>query len=76
MSPAMSYAMGQGATLDLGVMGTAGMEGIRRRQRPRPDLLTAMIALFVVGLGMVSVAPLYGTIEAVSSRVSQARVAE
>ncbi len=58
VGPAVSYALGQGATMISALWGLllwkefAGAEGKVR------VLLTAMLALFLVGLGLVSIAPL------------------
>ena len=61
VGPAMSYAMGQGATLisaPWGLLVWKEFAGATSRVR---TLLTVMIVLFVIGLGMVSVAPLYAS---------------
>ena len=58
VGPAVSYAMGQGATLISalwGILYWKEFEGAPPRVR---TLITVMILLFVVGLGMVSIAPL------------------
>lgn len=59
VSPAMSYAMGQGATLISALWGlVVWKEFAGASQRVRTQL-TIMILLFVVGLTMVSIAPLF-----------------
>jgi glucose uptake protein len=59
VSPAMSYAMGQGATLISALWGLLVWKEFAGAQANVRTLLTIMIVLFVIGLGMVSVAPLY-----------------
>ena len=59
VGPAVSYAIGQGATMVSAAWGVfvwrefAGAPGSAR------NLLTLMFVLFLVGLGMVAIAPLY-----------------
>jgi glucose uptake protein len=60
ISPAMSYAMGQGATLVSALWGLLVWKEFAGANSRVKLLLTVMIALFVAGLGLVSVAPLYG----------------
>ncbi|HYP05524.1 MAG TPA: hypothetical protein VER03_04745 [Bryobacteraceae bacterium] len=60
VSPAMSYAMGQGATLISALWGLLVWKEFAGASGRVKMLLTVMIVLFLVGLGMVSVAPLYG----------------
>jgi glucose uptake protein len=60
VSPAMSYAMGQGATLISALWGLIVWKEFAGAGSRVRMLLTVMIVLFIVGLGMVSVAPLYG----------------
>jgi glucose uptake protein len=59
VSPAMSYAMGQGATLISALWGLLVWNEFAGANARVKTLLMIMIALFVVGLGMVSVAPLF-----------------
>jgi glucose uptake protein len=59
VSPAMSYAMGQGATLISALWGLLVWKEFAGATSRVRTLLMVMILLFVVGLGMVSVAPLY-----------------
>lgn len=60
VSPAMSYAMGQGATLISALWGLLVWKEFEGATPKVRNLLGAMIALFLIGLGMVSVAPLFG----------------
>ena len=55
----MSYAMGQGATLISALWGLLVWNEFAGANSRVKTLLMIMIALFVVGLGMVSVAPLF-----------------
>lgn len=60
IGPAVSYALGQGATMISALWGLLlwkEFEGADARVR---GLLAAMIVLFVTGLALVSIAPLYG----------------
>lgn len=59
VSPAMSYAMGQGATLISALWGLLVWKEFAGANSRVKTLLAIMIGLFVVGLGMVSVAPLF-----------------
>jgi glucose uptake protein len=61
ISPAMSYAIGQGATLIAALWGLIVWKEFAGATPRVRNLLMMMILLFVVGLGMVSVAPLYVT---------------
>ena len=60
VSPAMSYAMGQGATLVSALWGLLVWKEFAGASPRVRMLLTVMIVLFVAGLALVSVAPLYG----------------
>jgi glucose uptake protein len=60
VSPAMSYAMGQGATLISALWGLIVWKEFAGASSHVRMLLTVMIVLFVIGLALVSVAPLYG----------------
>lgn len=60
VGPAMSYAMGQGATLISALWGLLYWKEFAGATQRVKTLLNVMIALFVVGLGMVSIAPLFG----------------
>ncbi len=59
VSPAVSYALGQGATLISALWGLLIWKEFAGASSRVRTLLMAMIVLFLVGLGMVSVAPLY-----------------
>jgi glucose uptake protein len=61
VSPAMSYALGQGATMISALWGLLVWKEFAGANSYVKMLLTIMIVLFLFGLGMVSVAPLYGT---------------
>jgi len=58
VGPAISYAIGK-APPWWGAVGRAGVEGIRGRRRARDRLLVLMFVLFLTGLGVVSIAPLF-----------------
>lgn len=60
VSPAMSYAMGQGATMISALWGLLVWKEFAGATSRVKTLLTVMIALFIAGLGLVSVAPLFG----------------
>lgn len=59
VGPAMSYAMGQGATLVSALWGLLVWKEFRGATGSVKVLLAVMLALFAAGLGLVSVAPLY-----------------
>jgi glucose uptake protein len=59
VGPAVSYALGQGATLISALWGLLVWKEFAGAKGPVRTLLTVMLLLFAVGLGMVSVAPLY-----------------
>ncbi|MBS1871962.1 MAG: hypothetical protein JSU00_02020 [Acidobacteria bacterium] len=59
VGPAVSYAMGQGATLVSALWGLLVWKEFQGAQPKVKQLLTLMLILFAVGLGMVSIAPLY-----------------
>lgn len=59
IGPAISYAMGQGATLISALWGLLVWKEFAGANGRVKSLLAAMIVLFLVGLGMVSVAPLF-----------------
>jgi glucose uptake protein len=59
VGPAISYALGQGATLVSVLWGLFVWREFRGATSRVRTLLGVMILLFVVGLGLVSVAPLY-----------------
>jgi glucose uptake protein len=61
VSPAMSYALGQGATMISALWGLLVWKEFAGANSYVKMLLTIMIVLFLFGLGMVSVAPLFGT---------------
>jgi len=59
VGPAISYAMGQGATLISALWGLLVWREFRDASVRVKLLLGLMLLLFTVGLGMVSIAPLY-----------------
>ena len=59
VSPAMSYAMGQGATLISALWGLIVWKEFAGANGKVKMLLTVMILLFLLGLTMVSVAPVF-----------------
>jgi glucose uptake protein len=59
VSPATSYALGQGATMISALWGLLVWKEFAGAAPRVRMLLTVMIALFLLGLGMVSIAPLY-----------------
>jgi glucose uptake protein len=61
VSPAMSYALGQGATMISALWGLLVWKEFAGANSYVKMLLTIMIVLFLLGLGMVSVAPLSGS---------------
>jgi glucose uptake protein len=58
VGPAVSYALGQGATLVSVLWGLLVWKEFRGAEMRVKLLLAFMILLFVAGLGMVSIAPL------------------
>lgn len=61
VGPAVSYAMGQGATLVSALWGLLAWKEFRGASGKVKALLAAMLVLFAAGLGLVSVAPLYAS---------------
>jgi glucose uptake protein len=59
VGPAVSYAMGQGATLISALWGLLLWKEFAGADTSTRRLIFAMLALFVAGLAMVSLAPLY-----------------
>ena len=59
MGPAASYALGQGATMVSALWGLFLWKEFEGADFRVKTLLYLMIALFLIGLGMVSLAPLY-----------------
>ncbi len=59
VGPAISYAMGQGATLVSALWGLLVWKEFRGAGGSVKLLLVIMLVLFALGLGLVSVAPLY-----------------
>ena len=59
VGPAVSYAMGQGATMVSALWGLLVWKEFAGATTRVRMLLTVMMALFVIGLGLVSIAPLY-----------------
>lgn len=60
VGPAISYALGQGATLVSALWGLLVWREFRGAAIGVKMLLFAMIVLFLAGLGMISIAPLHG----------------
>lgn len=60
VGPAISYALGQGATLISALWGLLVWKEFRGADARVKILLTAMLVLFGGGLALVSIAPLYG----------------
>ena len=60
VGPAISYALGQGATLISALWGLLVWHEFKGASGFVRVLLMVMIAVFVVGLGMISYAPLAG----------------
>jgi glucose uptake protein len=60
VGPAVSYAIGQGATLISVLWGLILWKEFAGADFRVKNLLYVMVALFICGLGMVSMAPLYG----------------
>jgi len=59
VGPAVSYAMGQGATLISALWGLLVWKEFAGAEMRVKLLLTIMIVLFAAGLGLISIAPLY-----------------
>lgn len=59
VGPAVSYAMGQGATLISALWGLLVWREFAGAEMPVKLLLAIMIVLFAAGLGLISIAPLY-----------------
>ncbi|MEP6537462.1 MAG: GRP family sugar transporter [Bryobacteraceae bacterium] len=59
VGPAVSYAMGQGATLISALWGLLVWKEFAGAETRVKLLLTIMIVLFAAGLGLISIAPLY-----------------
>jgi glucose uptake protein len=59
VGPAASYALGQGATMISAIWGIFVWKEFADADMRVKMLLTVMFVLFLIGLGMVSVAPLY-----------------
>lgn len=59
VGPAISYALGQGATLVSALWGLLVWKEFAGAQGRVKLLLALMLALFAIGLGMVSIAPLF-----------------
>lgn len=60
VGPAVSYAMGQGATAVSVLWGLLVWREFAGATAKVKGLLVLMLLLFIVGLGLVSIAPLYG----------------
>ena len=61
VGPAVSYALGQGATLISALWGLLVWKEFAGATRRVKTLIGVMLILFVLGLGLVSIAPLFGT---------------
>jgi len=59
LGPAASYALGQGATMVSALWGLLVWHEFKGANARVKALLGAMIVLFLVGLGLISIAPLY-----------------
>lgn len=59
VGPAISYALGQGATLISALWGLLVWKEFRGADGRVKALITVMLVLFAVGLGLISIAPLY-----------------
>jgi glucose uptake protein len=59
VGPAISYALGQGATMISALWGLLVWKEFRGANARVRSLLTVMLLLFAAGLGAISVAPLY-----------------
>ena len=60
VGPAISYALGQGATLVSALWGLLVWREFAGATFGVKMLLLGMIVLFLAGLGMISIAPLHG----------------
>lgn len=60
VGPAVSYAMGQGATMISVLWGLFVWHEFRGAELKVKLLLAVMMVLFIAGLGLVSIAPIYG----------------
>ncbi len=61
VGPAVSYALGQGATLISALWGLLVWKEFAGATRRVRTLIGVMLVLFVLGLGLISIAPLFGT---------------
>ncbi len=61
VGPAVSYSLGQGATMVSALWGLIVWREFKGATQRVMLMLVAMIILFLVGLGMVAIAPLYST---------------
>ena len=61
VGPAVSYALGQGATMVSALWGLVVWHEFRGASPRVRTLIAFMLVLFVAGLGMVSIAPLHAT---------------
>ena len=61
VGPAISYAMGQGATMISALWGLLVWREFRGARAGVKVLLAVMLALFLAGLVLVSIAPLYAS---------------
>jgi glucose uptake protein len=59
VGPAISYALGQGATMVSALWGLLVWKEFQGAEEKAKVLITVMLILFVIGLGMISVAPLF-----------------
>ena len=59
VGPAVSYAIGQGATMVSAAWGVFVWREFAKAPESARQLLRLMFVLFLVGLGLVAVAPLY-----------------
>ena len=61
VGPAVSYALGQGATLVSALWGLLVWREFRGASQRVKTLIAIMLVLFIAGLGMISLAPLHAS---------------
>jgi glucose uptake protein len=60
VGPAISYAIGQGATMVSAVWGVFVWKEFRNAPAPSRQLIPAMFVFFLLGLGLIAIAPMVG----------------